>query len=225
MSEAQEQTNPVEGVRPEVLAFKEAVAKADGTLLPLRKTTANGKRLYIATRYVRNPDLEEDTRANPEFYGWEKANMPKHPFTRILLVDTYVEDDSEIVPLGHMDWYLHNDYANGGSNLHEASIPKGEHEQLSRQWWHDSIAFKVEYAHHQQGLGSLMVATSAVTLPALGVRNFYTGGLLAPAKRTYARFSINEKDFPETVNPFDKHLPIEKLTQSPQVNKAISEFV
>ncbi|OGD84620.1 hypothetical protein A2165_02270 [Candidatus Curtissbacteria bacterium RBG_13_40_7] len=214
-----------EEARPEAIAFKESVAKADGTLITLRKETPDGRTLYITTRNIKNPTKVKNPDANPSFYGWRDSDEPMDQFTNALLIDTYVGDGEKIVPLGHMDWWIHDDYANGGGNMHEAGIPKSEHEQLSRQRWKDAIGFKVEYGHHQRGLGSLMLATSAVTLQALGVRNFYPGGLLEPAKRTYSRFGIQDKNFPHTKNPWDRHLPIERLSQHPQINKTIGEFV
>lgn len=243
--------NLVDEAHPEVFFFKEGISKADGTLLPLRKTTSDGKRLYVAARHLRNPweyyevdtapgyydvkrKLKEDadTTAIPSFWGWEeRGDMPMHPMTGVLLVDVYAEQDGAIMPIGHMDWWLHEDYANGGGNMHQAPIPKNESERLASQRWggYDYTAFKVEDDYQKQNIGSLMVAASATVLPAIGVRKFYTGALLEPAVKTYERFGIRNREFPrvdgKTLKPFDQHLPIEILSKSPQVNKTISEFV
>lgn len=206
--------------KPEVAAFKEEIARADGTLIPLRKHTADGKKLYIAARYLRNPGDSESEEVDSRFWGWEDM-------TGVMLVDAYAENDARIVPLGHMDWWLHDDYANGGGNMHAAPLGKGEHERLANERWHkyDYTAFKIDYEYHRQGIGSLMIAASAVALPAIGIKKFYTGGLLDPAVKTYERFGIRESDFPDVAQPFDRHLPINKLSQSRQVNKTIAEFV
>ncbi len=215
-----EQENTVEEIQPEVVEFREQVRKADGRLLPLRKTTPAGKKLYIAARHLKNPLKEENPDSDPGFYGWEDRH---EPLTGVMLVDLYAEADAKITPLGHMDWWLLGVYANGGGNMHQAPVPKGGHEQLASERWHDYTAFKVDYEHHQQGYGSLMVATSAVVLPAIGIKRFYTGGLLGPAKKTYEHFGIRESDFPSRTQ--ERHLPIERLSQNPQVNKIIAQFV
>lgn len=237
----------VEEVRPEIVAFKEGIAKANGVLLPLRKTTTDGKRLYVAARHLRNPweyhevdtspgyyDIErkikegvDTTTVNSQFYGWEEERTKEGGphMTGVVLVDIYTEQEGKIVPMGHMDWWLRDDYANGGGNMHQAPLPREEHEQeASKRWYqHDYAAFKVDYENHRQGLGSLMVATSAVVLPVIGIRRFYTGVLLEPAKKTYARFGIKESDFPSILK--ESHLPIERLSQNPQVDKTIGDFV
>lgn len=235
----------VEETRPEVTVFKEQIAKVDGTLLPLRKTTADGKRLYITARHLRNPwefykvdtapgyyDVERrikegaDTTANTRFYGWEEDRIKKGTphMTGTVLIDTYLDNEGKIVPFGHMDWWLSGDYANGGGNMHDASIPQGEHEKLAAQQWgrNEHVAFKVDYNHHQQGVGSLMLAASAVVLPAIGMKTFFSGALLDPAKKTYNRFGIKESDFSPLRDP---RLPIDRLSQHPQVDRTISEFV
>lgn len=226
MSERQDPNESGRGqVSLAVSIYRNKVAKADGKLVRLRKTTADGKVLYIATRHLENPrrrHLGIGRDANPNFYKWDNRN----PATGVVLVDVYIEDKAVRQPLAHMDWWLQKDYANGGGNMHDAAIPRNDHEQLARERWYpnDYTAFKVDYDYHRQGIGSLMVATSAVVLPALGVRNFYTGGLLLSAKRTYERFGIREEDFPD-VPAFNRHLPIERLTECFQVNKTITEFV
>lgn len=221
----------VEETKPEVTVFKEEIARVDGTLIPLSKTTADGKKLYIAARNLSNPTHNESQSENvdSQFWGWEdkEHNIPMHPMTGVLLIDAYAEEDGKIAPLGHMDWWLHDDYANGGGNMHAAPLAKEEHEKLASKRWHkyDYTAFKVDYYYHRQGIGNLMVATSAVALPAIGINKFYTGGLLDPAVKIYERFGIRDSDFPHVTQPFDRHLPIERLSQSPQVNKMIAEFV
>ena len=213
-------------IRPDVAAFREKVAKADGSLIPLRKNTSDGKKLYIAVRHLRNPGEEKDEDVNPWFYGFDKDMRVHLPLmTGVLLIDVYGEKEEQIRPLGHMDWYsLHDDYANGGGNMHEAAVPRSEHEKLARNTWEfDNAAFKVDYVHHREGIGSLMLATSAVVLPKIGVKNFYTGAILEPAQKTYARFGIKPEDF--TGRGYNRHLPIERLSQHPQVNKAIAEFI
>ena len=236
-----------EEVRPEVIAFKEEIAKVDGTLVSLRKRTSDGKKLYIATRNLQNPweFYEENTapgyydvkrrlkegvdisNLEPMFYGWEENSHKdgKPHMTGVMLVDVYTEKDGKIVPMGHMDWWLRNDYANGGGQMHQAAKPQTEHEEEAAKRWHkhDYTAFKVDYDYHKQGIGSLMIAVSAIALPAIGIKKFYTGGLLEPAVKTYEKFGVKEDDFEGRT--FDRHLPIERLSQHPQVNKVITEFV
>lgn len=111
--------------------------------------------------------------------------------------------------------------------MHDAVIPKRNYEKLARQKWdsrRDALAFRVDQAYQQEGVGSLMLAVSAVVLPEIGVRSFYTGVILEKAQRTYERFDIRFKeDFPG--KDFDEHLPIERLSKHPQINKIIAEFV
>ncbi len=142
MIDGQETTESgVEEIRPEVIAFKEAIAKADGTLLPLRKTTTDGKRLYIAARHFSNPweyyeedttpgyyDVKRrrkddtDTNTDPFFYGWDEDILREGTphMTGVMLIDVYTEVEGKIVPMGYMDWWLRDDYANGGGNMHQA---------------------------------------------------------------------------------------------------------
>lgn len=219
--------------KPEVKVFKEQVAKADGAPIPLRKKTVDGKRLYITTRYIQNPVEEQvqhltvlgetSNNVNRRFWGWKDDSLPK---TGVMLVDVYAKEGKKVVPLGHMDWWLDNDYANGGGNMHGAANPQSEHEKLAGKQWDDhyeQAAFKVDSRYHNQGLGSLMIAASAIVLPANGVRRFYTGAILEPAQKTYARFNIRYSDF--TGEGGDRALPIERLSKHPQVNKTIADFV
>ncbi len=205
-----------------ITAYKEQVAKADGMLVPLIKPTQEGEKLYIVTKFLQNPDDVPNDDTDPEFWGWHDS---KFRMTAVMLVDVYAQSAEGMFPLGHMDWGLIDDYANGGGNMHEALIPKNEYERLANQRWYDSIAFKVDDNYHQQGIGSLLLATSAVALPAIGVKSFYTGVTLGPAKKTYARFGIKKDDFHEDKEPFDPNLPIERLAKHPQVNSSIGEFV
>ncbi len=204
--------------------FKDLISKADGTLIPLKKLTSQEKNLFITARYLEKPENPEDVDVNPWFWGWEDDEYGL-PMTSVLLVDVYESDGKQIKPLGHLDWFLSGDYANGGGNMHDASVPKNEHEQLANRYWHknDLIAFRVDYGNHRQGIGSLIVAASGVVLPTLGVKRFYPGGLLPPAIKTYERFGIRKSDF--IGEGWDRHLPIDKLSQSPQVSKSISEFI
>lgn len=100
--------NLVAEIKPEAMAFKNEIVKANGTLIPLTKTTKDGKRLYITVRYIRRNSNED---VNRDFYGWNN-DLPK---TGVLLVDTYMGIDTRIIPVGHLDWWLNNDYANGGA--------------------------------------------------------------------------------------------------------------
>ncbi len=205
--------------------FKSEIERTDGTLVPLEKRSKNGKRLFVTARYIRNPVIEPDPKAAPDFYHW-REDWAGRQHTGVVLVDTYAEGDDVMIPVGHMDWWLTGDYANGGGNMHRAAVPEQSHELASDARWgntEDHIAFKVEPEYQQQGIGSLMLATSAVALPAAGVREFYSGGLLEPAKRTYARFDLNPEDFP--LRPLGSAIPVERLTQSPQVDKTITEFL
>jgi hypothetical protein len=235
-----------EEVKSKVAAFKESVSKGDGSLIVLRKTTRDGNKLYIAVRHLENPweyyekdtapgyyDIERRikeganiTAVEPNFYGWEEDSMREGSpdMTGVILVDVYTQTEDKILPLGHMDWWLRDDYANGGGQVHQASKPQSEHEQAASRRWnqYDSTAFKVDYSYHSHGIGSLMLATSAVALPAFGTRKFFTGRLLDSAKKTYARFGIQESDFPYDQNPWNRHLPIERLSENPQVNKVVA---
>ena len=202
--------------------FKDLISKVDGALIPLRKTTSQEKKLFIATRYLEKPEDFDDENVNPWFWGWEDDKYSL-PMTGVLLVDVYESDGKQILPLGHLDWFLSGDYANGGGNMHDAAIAKNEHEKLANRRWNDLIAFRVEYSNHKEGIGSLIVAASAVALPTLGVKRFYPGGLLAPAVKAYERFGVRKDDF--MGEGWDRHLLIGKLSQSPQVNKSISEFI
>lgn len=223
-----------EETKPEVITYKEQIAKAEGTLIPLPKTTLDGKKLFITTRYIENPILQQGDQGptiqenispnvNSRFWGWAEDSMEK---TGVILVDIYAKDGREILPLGHMDWWLDKDYANGGGNMHDAATPQNKHEQAARKRWDHRIeqaAFKVNPKYHNQGLGSLMLATSALVLEAKGIKRFYTGALLEPAQNTYARFNIQPLDFQGSGN--DRSLPIERLSKHPQVNKTIAQFV
>lgn len=209
-----------EETQSEVDAFREKIKKADGSLIPLRKTI-DGKKLYATARFAKIPESGVNQDVD---MGWWEGTNDALKYDGAMAIDVYQEDRSRMIPLGHMDWWMRGDYANGGGNMHSCFIPKNDHERLSKHMWHDETAFKVDYGYHRQNVGSFMIASSAIVLPAVGARVFYTGGMLEPAKKTYARFGITADDFPDT-RTWDRHLPIERLAQSPQVNKSISEFV
>lgn len=211
------------GVEPQ---FMEALSRADGSLMPLTRKTVNGGRLFISARIVQNPLIEPESPANPDFYHW-KQDWAGRQHTGVLLIDTFAEEEKdELKPIGHIDWWLTGSYANGGGNMHRALVPGNPHEELATERWGqetDYTAFKVEPEYQQQGIGSLMLATSAVTLQAQGVTEFYSGALLDPAKRTYERFGLTPDDFP--VGNLTRGIPIQRLSDSPQVEKTIAIFL
>lgn len=215
--------------------FKNLIAKADGTLIPLQRRSSQDSMLFIATRYVANPNQEESPDAEKWFGGWDREAGTGN-FSGVVLVDTYAEEEGKIVPIGHMDWWLQGDYANGGGNMHSAAVPRNEHEQLALdnwggRWGRDGTAFKLEEEYQRQGLGSLMLATSAAVLLTHGVTRFYTGALLDPAVSTYAHFGINPDDFPRLRHSPEpdwwkqRNLPIERLAQHPHVDEVIERFL
>lgn len=216
--------------RSAVNDYKTEISKADGSVIQLKKPTSDGRQLYIAARHIGNP-LEPNTpnteHAKPDFYLWEDVSNGWNIATGVMLVDVYAENEAGIEPLGHMDWWLQYKYANGGGNMHDAAIPTTDAEKLSRKRWHqnDFTAFKVDADYHGQGIGSLMIATTAVVLPAIGMNRFYTGVLLEPAKRAYDRFEIKEDEFPTTGVISYRTLPISRLSKHPQVNRVIAAFV
>lgn len=206
--------------------FREKLGQADGTLVPLARRSTDGKRLFIATRLVKNPAIEPNSQANPDFYHWAQDWAGKK-HTGAVLVDAFAEDDEgKLKPVGHIDWWLAGDYANGGGNMHRALVPEHPHEELAVERWgqeSDYTAFKVEPEYQQQGIGSLMLASSAVALPAQGVTEFYTGALLDPAKKTYEGFGLSPDDFP--VGYVTRGIPIERLSDSSRVEKTIADFL
>jgi hypothetical protein len=213
-------TRHLETMRSEVRSFKEGLAKADGTLFELRKTTPDGKKLFISARFVRAPQENLNGDAEPEFWGWYRRHLP---ISSVLLLDVYAQTESGIVPLGHMDWSLQDGEANGSGNMHEAVRAKNEHEMLARDMWSTGTAFKTSPEYQKQNIGTLMIASSASVLPAVGARKFYTGALLPPAENTYGRFGLSEEDFfnEGKISP----LPISRLSENVLVDKIISEFV
>src|SRR5438067_859452 len=118
----------VEVPRPDLMYFKERLVKADGTLLPLHKRTADGKRLSVAARYLINPweyyvvypkpgyydiqrRMKEDadiTRTDAAYSSWNEDSLREGvpELTGALLIDVYVDQEGALVPIGHMDWGL-----------------------------------------------------------------------------------------------------------------------
>ena len=206
--------------KPEVLAFIALIEKADGQLIPLRKRTADGKKLYITARYIVKPEKKNQGLQNAFFWRFGYTQT----LDAVLAIDVYMgEDTSTLTPLGHRDWAIEDSKASGAGNVHDAFIPKNKHEKLAQEKWIGDTAFKVEKDYQSQGVGTLMLATSAIVLPKMGVESFRIGALLAPAKSTYKRFGIEQGDF--VINNEFVHLPMERLSQNPKVQEVISEFV
>lgn len=228
---------PEEKAPTDVAEYKTRIAKADGTLIPLGRESNQGTRLFIASRYIANPTVEDSPDAEKFFGGWERDDIGIGAFTGVMLVDVYTKEDGQITPVGHMDWWLQGDYANGGGNEHSAAIPRNDVEQRALDRWggrfnsrDDNTAFKVDPEYQKQQLGSLMLATSGAVLPALGIAGFYSGVLLDPAESTYAHFGITPDDFRAArtrVEPRWKtqQLPIERLASSPHVDEVITHFL
>src|SRR3989344_2226086 len=162
-----------EAIRPGVHAYREAISKADGSLRLLRKTTTDGKVLHIAARHFDAPANEQNTGVNKGFWGWNDKSLP---MSGVMLIDVYAGNpETDIQPLGHMDWCLRGERANGSGNMHPAVLPKRGYEQLANEMWDSrtSTSFKIDPKYHKQGIGTLMVATSAVVLPSIGVKSFF----------------------------------------------------
>jgi len=219
---------------PEVANFSASITGVDGALVPLDRLASNGARLFITARIVANPNLEDSPDADEWFYGWDRERSSLGAFTSVALIDTYAQNGDSVVPIGHMDWWLQEDYANGGGNMHAAAVPKNDHEQLSLdrwggRWGCDSTAFKLDTNYHGQRIGSLMLATSSLVLPSIGVSKFYTGVLLQPAINTYANFGITPTDFTRAKEPgmtsWMKTLPIDRLSQNHNLDQTIQHFV
>lgn len=215
--------------------YKGRIAKADGTLVPLAKKSTQGNQLFIASRYIVNPRLEDSPDAEKLFYGWEEDRKGIGAFSGVVTIDVYAKEGDEIVPVGHMDWWLQGDYANGGGNMHAAIVPRNEVEQRAQDRWggrygNDHVAFKIEEEYRKQQIGSLMLATSSVVLPNADITRFYTGALLEPAEATYARFDVHKDDFPRIRHTgeekwWQRDLPIDRLVNNPRVDQVIQHFI
>jgi hypothetical protein len=223
-SKAEITEKPKAELEQDIDSFKENIAKADGTLIPLSKTTADGKPLYVAAKKIDKPCPEGTEGANPNFFGWRAIEWESRPMTSVLLIDIYLGENGEIKPLGHIDWWMNNDYANGGGNMHSARIPATDYEKLANTKWPGPTAFKIDYDYHKQNLGSFLVSCSAVVLPRIGVNSFYTGILLENGQKTYARFGIEEDSFKEKDGTFSE-APIDILSGNSRVNESLAEFV
>jgi|SRR3989344_2657523 len=209
-----------EEIRPEVRAFREVISKADGALLPLRKTNPEGKSLYITARYL-NSLIEGRDKIDEDYSKWGSAG-PR----AVLIIDTYTGGPAtRLEPVGHMDWMIRNTIASGMHNSHDAPIPANEHERRSNdRWVHASTkSFEVDEKYQQQNIGSLMLATSGCILPTIGVKEFFAGHLLIPAQKTYRRFGLSQEDFLASERVI--YQPIERLSEHEAVNKTIAEFV
>lgn len=206
------------------IMFKFLVERADGKLLPLTKPATNGKKIFIAATRIANPFVEQSPRADPHFWLWEKDWDGKF-HDGVVLVDVYAQGgNGDVDSIGHMDWWLSGSYANGGGNMHQALRPQQPHEMAANEKWgrmQDHIAFSVDPDYQKQDFGTLMLATSGVVLPAIGVDRFYSGGLLEPAKKTYARFGLT--NFP--IETQEASIPIERLSDSPKVDEVIEGFL
>lgn len=165
----------------------------------------------LLVRQTFNPYEQASPDANHHYWGWQRH--PSRNYDSVLAVDAFVAVDDELTHVGHIDWAISGDYANGGGNVHQGFIPKDKHEELAKEACIDDVlALRVQEAFQGRGLGSLMLATSAVALHAAGVTRFYSGGMLEPAQQLYGRFGIRKADFPSG-HAHDKHLPIERLIE------------
>jgi GNAT superfamily N-acetyltransferase len=225
--------NSPEFLHEAVLTFREQIERADGEVVALSRTV-NGDDLLITTRLLANPLITSNPPGNKYFFGWELNKSGVGAFTGVLLVDMYAQKGDSASSIGHMDWWIKGDYANGGGNMHGALNPQTDFEKLSHDRWGkdwDGIAFRLGPEYRGEGLGSLMIASSGVALAANGVKKFYTGGLLDPAVNAYARFGIAPSDFPRPRyydDPewiYNQSLPIERLSENPQTNQLIERFV
>ncbi|MBP9816944.1 MAG: hypothetical protein KBD05_02855 [Candidatus Pacebacteria bacterium] len=219
MSEKPQEVSNIEGAsNPEIQAFKNLLSKADGTLYPLKKRTKDGKQLYITARQIFSPEVGGTENVNPLFFKWQQ--LGENRADAVLLIDVYVGTESGRELIGRRDWWMNGEYASGAGNMHDAVLPSTDYENTIGN---STSAFKVADDYQRQNIGSLMLATSAVVLPALGVREFSGGVLLEPAQKTFARFDIEEEDYISSA--LHEPLPIERLSGHPGVEKLISEFV
>ncbi len=228
MVDSPETRPPIEKVNPEILRFKGKIGKADGALIPLKRKAQDGKDLLITARYFPVPDEGKSDNID---MGWtEDTYYHETDPNSLMIVDVYTKTEEGLTPVGHMDWWgKWYGYVNGGGNMHAYVIPQNEHEvKAQEKWttWHAlNTAFRVDEEYQKSGIGSLMLASSAVVLQKQGFRRFYSGALLAPAQSTYRRFQIDLDDFPYGKRWDDHNLPLERLSKNPQVNKTIGDFV
>src|ERR1700679_3846614 len=135
---------PEERAPSGVVEYKNRVAENDGKLIPLERKTGQGTRLFMARKYIGNPNLETSPDAEKLFWGW-REDKTLGADTGVVLIDVYADEAGEIIPIGHMDWWLQGDYANGGGNMHAAAKPRDETEQQCFVRWgiNDNIAFRI----------------------------------------------------------------------------------
>ncbi len=214
--------------------FAAQIGRADGEIIPLSRSV-EGKNLMISARLVSNPLRSDSPSANRYFYGWQEDRTGVGTFTGVLLVDMYAQGEDSVSAIGHMDWWLQGDYANGGGNMHSAVVSKTEYEELSKNRWgddRDSIAFKLEPDYQGEGIGGLMIAASGVALAFNGITKFFTGALLDPAVEAYGRLGVAPDDFPRMRYRhdskdwiYDRSLPIDRISDTPEAQRVIERFV
>ncbi len=210
--------------------YKERVRKANGSLVPLRRTLPGGNRLYLQVRYFDVPANGRDE--NVDFRSWQNWRQERRTFGlgKILLVDVYMDHDGRVEPIGHLDW-SENIYRESGqhttasarANLHEYVIPKNDYEEKTREKFARDKSYPwfsswVEREFRGLGIGSLMLATSGTALQAKGFNRIHPGALADPEDKVYSKLGITEEEKERT-------FPIERLTDNPKANGAILKYL
>jgi hypothetical protein len=200
--------------------FRTFVERADGELLLLKKTINDRPILVAVTHFDKDrEDLSEEGK---------KADTA-------LIIDVFTGGEDENHPpisIGHMDWSLSGDHANGGVNQHNFFQPKPDHlyQGIAKETWggKSKMAFKIDSSYENQDIGDFMLATSALVLERLGIKSFYPGLLLDDGKEMYEKFGITDEDLVVKKASVDKGfatIPINKLTESKKTAEVLADWV
>jgi hypothetical protein len=124
-----------------------------------------------------------------------RVGQDKRTHSPILLLDVFEQGQ----PIGHYDWIIMNDapplpeYANGNSNRRDdfAGTSTELQEQAMRAWA-PSDGVEVAFSHRQQGLGSLLVASSVIALHTRRVPHLTIGAVSPLARNLWDSFDSQQ---------------------------------
>lgn len=205
--------NPGEVSKMRVERLEQHIKKANGHLYPLRKEIS-GKKILFSIRHFKRNNLNSDTSL---------------VIDSSLVIDVFSDEEPvgfDPTPIGHMDWWISGDHANGGANQHVFLEPNegDSHEIAAKAKWEKSRkAFVVDDEFSKNGIGSFLLAVSALALNNLGVKTFYPGLLLNAGEATYDKFGITLRG-EGSMESGQKSIFLEKLNSSSQIEKSLSEF-
>jgi superfamily II DNA or RNA helicase/GNAT superfamily N-acetyltransferase len=218
--------------------FKACVKLGDGTLIALKKTASDGKRLFMQVRYLDVPQKGSNDKVNMRnWFAHDEGERPTH----LVLIDVYTDiGGGKLNPIAHLDL---NDYipmhdpnwtrimmvsipaATANANVHDYAIPQSNFEADAKRKWTSrggvsDFSSWVDSEYVRQGIGSLMLAASGNLLRAKGFSSFLTGALTTRETKVYKGMGLSEEEL------FGhKSIDVDRIVKNPIADAAIERYL